>query len=101
MRSALITLVLFYNLICPTHYYITIHHNQQLNLTEKPDGRELLRHCLHRRAGEADPDGEEPDGGAEPGPVQGVFLHQPDVHEVTKHSQAPPLATPADNKEDQ
>ena len=50
---------------------------------EKPNGRELLRHRIHRGAGEADSDGHGADGGAQPGPVQGLLLHQQGVHQVT------------------
>ena len=53
-------------------------------LSEKPHGRQLLRHCIHGGAGQADADGDGADGGAQPGPVQGVLLHQQGVHQVMK-----------------
>ena len=51
-------------------------------LSEKSHGRELLRHCIHGGAGEADADGDGADGGAQPGPVQGLLLHQQGVYQV-------------------
>ena len=52
--------------------------------TEKPDGRELLRHSVHWGAGQAHPHGDRADGGAEPGAVQGLLLHQQGLHQVRR-----------------